>query len=326
MPGKASTETSAKTLVITARQLQSLENKAKLLASLGPSVAIAILARENGPCTLACYQYGAVLVKNARRTLYSTHIAGLFSCLCTIMWTIRQVQASAGELPETINNRFGMRWNKTWLQSKSFGKHFVDPSPASLSALEALPPGEPVFNHHGSYAGLFGQQLQADWLRAYFDCYMKPTDALRQRIEHLTTKYKLTARRTVVTCYRGTDKKIEVVPDPLDMYIAATRKMMAETDAEQILIQTDQTQVRDEFRRIFGGSCIFIEELPTTEGSVVMHLTNDKLPDRDAWTMDLLAMCFALSACRGIVTHTGNVGFFLAMMAMLNGAKVVQLK
>ena len=55
-----------------------------------------------------------------------------------------------------------------------------------------------------------------------------------------------------------------------------------------------------------------------------MHLQHDISLDKDVWAIDLIAMVFALSNAMGLVTHTGNIGFFMSMFSLSLKSTVVQ--
>lgn len=313
---------------ISREHLLALESESSLLRKLGVEANIALFAKTNTPCTVDYLRFGCILRKDGHGVLYSTHTAGLFSVLCTIMWAIREAQSLGVLLPEMISTLLGSQWQKNPGSKSTFGLYFLSPGRRAMADLLAIGcRNDPFFDHHGCYGTLFEKHLTADWLRAYFDGYMAPTEALRARADQWAIKYGLTSVRTVAVCYRGTDKHVELISDPVIDYIAHARQLLEALGAERILIQTDQLQVREQFCEEFAEQCLWIDELPATSGSIVMHHQTELIPDKEAWTMDLLAMWLVVSEhCCGLVTHTGNVGFFLAMRTLLNGGRVVQLR
>ena len=265
-------------------------------------------------------------------TLYATHQAGLFSCWTTIVWTILEIQQLGLPLPNRISNRFGMDAFKQHLAANTIPEWFEKPSPASLSQLAACRPVgkllEPphAFDHHSDYELIATQQLGTDWLQTYLQTYMRPSIKLQATIEYMLRRYQITRKRTLVVCYRGTDKGCELKQDPVSMYLETAQQIVQEGDIDQVLIQTNQQQVRDLFVRTFAGYCVLIEELPVTSGQVVMHAHLAGQVDIEAWTLNLLAMVFACARACTVMTHTGNLGLFLDVMARLQGARVVQLR
>jgi len=264
--------------------------------------------------------------------LYATHQAGLFSCWTTILWTILEIQKLGLPLPDRISNRFGMDPFKNHLAANTIPQWFETPSPESLSQLAACQPlgklldAPHLFDHHGNYETLLSDQLGPDWLQAFLRTYMQPSRNLQKTIENMVRRYQITSKRTLVVCYRGTDKGSELQQDSVLKYLATAQQLVKNRDIDQVLIQTDQQQVRDLFVKTFAGYCVVIEELPVTRGQVVMHAHLAGQVDIEAWTLNLLAMVFACARACTVLTHTGNLGLFLDVMARLQGARVVQLR
>lgn len=264
--------------------------------------------------------------------LYATHQAGLFSCFTTIMWTIIEIQQSDLMLPKQISNTFGMDAFKNCPLADTFPRWFELPSGKALADLSCIKPlgdlmqAPNLFDHHGNYEILYGQLLGPAWLATYFQAYMNPALSLRDAIYALECKYNISRSRTLVVCYRGTDKFTELQQDPVSLYIETAKHLIKELAIEQLIIQTDQVQVRTLFQNLFGEQCIFIEELPATDGQVVLHEQLAGSIDRDTWALNLLAMVYACSKAAAVLTHTGNLGLFLSLVARSQGAEVVQLR
>ena len=277
--------------------------------------------------SLDVLNHGLVVHVDEQHVLFPTHNAGLFSCLCTMIWCVRELQLRGRPIPTVYNNSFGMHYFKSHHFANSYLNYFLEPAEYSLGQVSKLNALSSIaeFDHHGSYRELYLDILTADWIDAYLDCYMRPSAELSSRIDFFIEKYCLLSKKTIAVCYRGTDKILEVTPDPVERYVVEARNLFNLFGADQLLIQTDQAQVKDFFLAEFPDNCVFIKELPTTELDVVMHRQRHIVLDPESWTMDLIAMVFAVSRCQAIVCHTGNIGFFIAMLAMRLGREFVQL-
>ena len=97
-------------------------------------------------------------------------------------------------------------------------------------------------------------------------------------------KYDITNLRTLAVIVRGTDAEIR--ENTLDDYLKSSR-IVRENSIEQIIIQTDQRQVRNIFMERFDCQCRFMDELPDTEGSVCMHFVPDAIK-KDEWALTCL--------------------------------------
>lgn len=76
----------------------------------------------------------------------------------------------------------------------------------------------------------------------------------------------------------------------------------------KVMVQTDQEQILNYFRKNLGSKCFNIEELPVTSGTKGIHklITNDKL----SFGMNMLAAVIIMSRCKYLITHTGNVAYW----------------
>lgn len=278
------------------------------------------------------YAFLALDPDDNNMVLHATHDAGLFSCLTTIMWSILELQQLGLELPTRISNTFGMDRFKPELASNTFAQWFDQPTSCALKRLsevkaQSLFNTSPrLFDHHGDYHDLYNTQLGPDWLTSYLQAYMKPSPRLEEKIEAIENKYNIQKLRTVVACYRGTDKHTELQQDPVSTYLEKAIDLADTLGAQQVLIQTDQQQVRSLFQQTFKGRCLFIQELPVTQGTVVLHQKLAGKIDVETWSMDLLAMVHACARASGVLSHTGNLGFFLSLLTLINGGKLVQLR
>lgn len=313
-------------ILVEGSYLDELEKIAKSSPSNSVHQILASLAQGRVPSRLAFFQYGATFTYGSSTTLFPTHNAGLFSCLCTIMWTIRSILEVGSQLPDSINNVLSMYYFKSNGSSNNYPLLFQQPSASSLAGLQlAALSGPSVFDHHGEYKGLF-DLLGLEWICKYAEAYLRPSLPVLARIDYFINKYSITDARTVSVCIRGTDKQSEVVPDPISTYINTVRDLLRAGSVDQVLVQTDQAQILDLFRTEFKHKCIFIEELPTTYGQTVMHRDDKFLLNRDSWSQDLVAMVLAISRAKYLVTHTGNVGLFLSLFHCMNGGVSVQYK
>lgn len=287
-----------------------------------------ILSGQKGYYSL---EYGIYVDSpEAPKTLWMTHNAGLFSCLTTLLWTIRELQIKGLEV-DKINNSLSMQAFKDQPFTNTYMKLFDDLSAEDLSHSYTLPKFNhknklAVFNHHGDYQNILEQTLGKDWLKAYIKKYMQPSRSLRNRISFFTNKYQLRKRPSIFVCYRGTDKYQEVSPAPLETYLSRTNQLLKKKPKSQIIIQTDQKQVRDLFIRKYGSKCRYISELPVTDGTQVIHDTTLVEGQRQRFCENLIAMVIASSQCEALITHTGNVGFTLAMYSFIEGNEFIQIK
>ena len=310
---------------ITRNQLEHLQYFQNALNEHGIQYFnAAMIALSNKPCKFNIYEYGCTITKNGSVTFYPTHNAGLFSVFSTIMWTILDIITNNDPLPSDINNTLTMFHFKESQFTNNYSYYFTSPSTESFSNFVSRAPitlGR--YDNRGDYFHVM-QQLGSTWVSNYLKCYMNPTQILEARINFFIFKYNLRSKRSLAVLYRGTDR--EIIEDSLNTYIQTCQRKISENQIDQVIIQTEQIQIRERFMSEFDGKCIFITELPGTKGDLAMHFEPSFITDKKLWTLDLIAMTFALAECHTIVTYTGNIGLYLSLISQLKGADVIQLR
>jgi hypothetical protein len=153
---------------------------------------------------------------------------------------------------------------------------------------------------------------------------MTPSSEVLATSEMFETNCRICSVPTISVYYRGTDKHIEVKPTPIPVYFNTVNKLLAANPGAEILIQTDQAQVRELFVREYGHSCKYIKELPVTKGTAAIHSDKRLCGNREHFAKNLFAMCVAISKSQVVITSTGNVGLFLALHSLIAGKQVIQ--
>jgi hypothetical protein len=264
--------------------------------------------------------------QSGHNLLWMTHDrAGIFSCLTTAMWSVLQASGE-GKTCHEINNSFSMSFFKNEKWKCTWGELFKKKSKTEIEAIMNVAPiSHKIFDHHSNYETILNSSLGPQWAQAYLSAYMSPSDAVLEQTNSFIQKYKILDRNTITVCYRGTDKYTEITPTPLFKYFDRIEEILANEEDWQIIIQTDQKQILDLFSKRYGEKCIRIEELPVTTGKKAIHSNKKLCGDREMFAVNLLAMCLAVSKSKYLITHTGNVGLFLALNSLLAGNKVIQL-
>jgi hypothetical protein len=145
------------------------------------------------------------------------------------------------------------------------------------------------------------------FIKKYF-CPSKETLTIYNKIRQ---KYKVDFDNTLVICYRGTDKGSDTGLGTYEEFIVKTKSILAKNPNLRILVQTDQRQFLDLCLKEFKN-CFYIEELPTTTTTTVMHkiVSNE---NKIKWSQTFLSIVFLISKCKFIVNHTGNVARWICL-------------
>jgi hypothetical protein len=166
------------------------------------------------------------------------------------------------------------------------------------------------FQHHGIYA-----TFDLPILKQYATAYFAPSASVMAFEHAITEKYGLVAENTLAIVYRGTDKITEVTPTPVERYIEAAQAILRANPALAVVIQTDQAQALQAVKAAFPNA-IHFEEMPVTSGTTAIHgleLQRQFAVSKSMFAIRMLAITHLLAKMKYIVTHTGNIGLWLAL-------------
>lgn len=139
-----------------------------------------------------------------------------------------------------------------------------------------------------------------------------PSQEVLQKKRQVVRNYSINPKNTLVICYRGTDKRIEIPPEPIEDYIAEARKILKKRPNLRVMVQTDQEQVRKRLMAEFGDSAFSIDEMPTTAGDTVIHKLIHEDQKADFGQL-LLATVLIMASSQYVISHTGNMSLWIAL-------------
>jgi len=143
--------------------------------------------------------------------------------------------------------------------------------------------------------------------------YFTLSDSLLELERKLRDKYSIDLHNTLGVWVRGTDKILEIKNASPDSYCRKIDEILKKKPNLRIWIQTDQKQYQDYFLARYPHNSFVIDELPVTESSTGIHLDKSFTFDKFQFGRYLLAAVHLMSQCNTVVTHTGNVGYWLAL-------------
>ncbi len=238
------------------------------------------------------------------------HRAGFFSICSTLLDSILDLHR-CGIVAEHLDCSSSFHDFRGPGDAADLYPRLFRPDPTVQSPADRSPRFRPVGHHHRHY-----RDIDFDGVAPFLQRHFQPSDATLATRDALLGRLGLDPTKLVGLCWRGTDKQREVPPTDVAAYIALADRLLAADPALRVLVQTDQMQARDALVAHFGQRCAFFEEMPVTDGGVVMHrLDLDGLYGmaRPDFARTLLASVLAVASCRHLITHTGNVGLWLAL-------------
>jgi len=143
--------------------------------------------------------------------------------------------------------------------------------------------------------------------------YFRPADEVLEKVGLLMKKYDVVPANTFAINYRGTDKRAVVRTPSFATWKRRTDSILESLPGNnRILIQTDQLQFLDFFKRRYGNRIFYFDELPLSRGDVGLHKTKKYLR-KESMGQTFLAAVLIISKCETVLTHTGNIGFWTAL-------------
>jgi hypothetical protein len=256
-----------------------------------------------------CLELQYALYDTLNRRVVVLHDAGLYSCLLAALWSLSDLLA-AGHVARSVSFRWNMAAYKNASEDDPGPALFRPPAnPVSLITLQERACGMVGrHDHHRPYA-----DYDCELYRALIDTYFKPSAAVEDRIATFHRRYLVEGAPYVGIWFRGTDKAGEVVPTDSAHFVDLARRLLEESQAARVLIQTDQQQVYEVFKRVFGSRCDAFAAMPRTTGQRAIHLDKSRGVDRLDEARDLIAAAHLISRMEHVVTYTGNIGAWLAM-------------
>lgn len=146
--------------------------------------------------------------------------------------------------------------------------------------------------------------------------YFNPSNKVKLYQTFLKYKYSIDFENTIALYYRGTDKLMETNLYHPQKYVDIVKKILEKKPNFRVLIQTDQTQVKEYIKQKLGDICFFFDEIPTTsdchlktEGSK-WHITTKNLRfSTRPYFFD--AVVRTMSLCKYIVCGSSNVSLMM---------------
>ena len=140
--------------------------------------------------------------------------------------------------------------------------------------------------------------------------WFAPSDEVRGITDTFCNKYNIVPERTLAICFRGTDKHQDVMETPYNIFTSRVRGLIKTNNINRVLIQTDQRQFINFFKRRFPEiDSFFIEENPTTTTRKHLYKYHDSTitHNKCLYAQRFLATTILISRCNTVINHTGNV-------------------
>ena len=241
---------------------------------------------------------------------FSLHNYGLYSNVSTALHDVLALHR-AGITVRKIDYTKGMYLFKDYI--------FKDVYPLFFDGFReqgALLPADLAFDAwdvHKVY-----KELPLRALSKAANIWFKPSSTVFNMAQEIVKAAGVEPTKTIAMYYRGTDKVTEIPLVPIDHFIAVAENIDKVTATSfDILIQTDQAQARQAIMDRFSTRVRFFKDLPVTTGSTAIHNLNfgtEITLTREDFAIRMMAAVVVMSQCAYVVTGTGNVGAWIAIL------------
>lgn len=243
------------------------------------------------------------------------HDSGFFSNCSTTLETLVHLRAWGYEPDEPDTSRIYHGYRDHGAARDVHRDIFVHDPSVPLPPREAI--ADPFALFYAGHNHEHYRERDFEGIAPFMHRYFTPRPAVRMVQRQLASRVRYDPARTVALCWRGTDKHLEVRPTEIGEYIALADRLLSTGEVERVLIQTDQVQAREAVVAHFGDRCLFFDALPVSTGDKALHhtdLAREHGLSRGEFGPRLVAAIDLVAQARHVITHTGNVGLWIALL------------
>lgn len=152
-------------------------------------------------------------------------------------------------------------------------------------------------------------------IHPFIEKYFSPSLFLQEKIRYLEIKYNIDYSNSYCgVFYRGNDKSIETNQPSYNDMIKKARSLQEKNPSIIFIIQTDEYQFLQEFKKNFPNTIQFME-IPVIQKSmttIAKQYANDTINKQNI-IYYYVSVLFILSKCKNIIMTSGNGELFIAL-------------
>jgi hypothetical protein len=148
-------------------------------------------------------------------------------------------------------------------------------------------------------------------MKLFVDQYFSFSEEVNNCIINLINKYSLTPDTTCAVFYRGNDKCKETVQPSYDDMINKTKETIEKYNLTKIILQTDEREFSETFRKVFPDTIVFTEipDMPKMMASMQHVIPRDERLLAQQYYIASLAI---IAKCKHVVHTSGNGEMWMA--------------
>ncbi len=251
-------------------------------------------------------------------SLKPLHDAGFFSVMSVILAEILHFRR-AGLETTLIDDRDSFKKFKNEARDSALA-YMVEQSGWAKSDDGGHDRRIPSFGARGRYSpnSMAYKTIDHRAMSYFRQRYFTSSAAVMELQRAWENKYAVEVTNSFVVYYRGTDKATEIKPATFAEYASTVDRVSEQEGSDfPVIVQTDQKQFLDFMTDRFPGRVRFVDEIPVTSGSTGMHyldLDTEFGISRQDFGLRMFTVVSWLSQARWLLTSSGNVGFWLALL------------
>jgi hypothetical protein len=234
------------------------------------------------------------------------HNSGFFSCCSVAMEEICKFYNENKYFP-TIDRSNQFYWYKEH-QKQDLSSIIYTPT--------VLPPIESdviKFYWHSQFAPY--KDLDYSSLSKLIDGYFNPSDNILSRLQELTNDISVDVDNIISVCYRGNDKSTETMIPSYSNFIKKVEEVSKQFDTPLFYLQTDEQDFADIFLEKFKNTYVNyrIPMIKKDISKAIQHTIPNFTKEKFEFSCNFLASLLFMSKTKAVITHSGNVGIWIAL-------------
>jgi len=242
--------------------------------------------------------------------LKTIHNAGFFSC-CTIrLLDIIAYYNENGKLPDEVDSTEQFLHYKT-KPGDNVIPFFFHEETEKYMKLDVPVPVKVRFDCMAIQFDAY-KNLDFEAITPFVKKYFEPSIPVCESLWNLEDKYKLDFANLCSVFYRGNDKVTEMKVASYDMFIEKAKEIKAANPEIRFLVQPDEKEFLEAFKRVFPDS-IYFTETPMLNKMMSAMFFEIPVEQRGEYGRNFYAAVLCLSRCSHVITHSGNGALWLAL-------------
>jgi len=158
-------------------------------------------------------------------------------------------------------------------------------------------------------------ELDFNILSCFVKKYYDVSDIILNKVFEIQQRIGVNYENIIAICYRGNDKCSETRIGGYDTYIEQINMVYEKMNDPVIFIQTDELEFLEKIKEKYTN-VFYLDEIPIIKKNTslaIQHTIPNYTKEKFEFALNFLASVIFMSKCGHLITHSGNVGLWIAM-------------